>query len=1135
MKLKKLELRNIASIEEAVIDFDASPLSDSDVFLISGKTGAGKSTVLDAICLALYGTAPRFYNALNNNTRENDNIRKENDDIKPKDPRNILRRNTGEGRVVLEFTGNNGREYQSTWAVRRARGKATGSLQDADRTLKCLDNNTVLTRVRDIESEIADAVGLDFTQFCRSAMLAQGEFAKFLNSKDDEKAAILERITGTNIYSRIGSMIYAICAEKKHAWEEAQIKIEGISLLDDEQVMKIKEELKALDDKAPANEKALKTCETKMQWLNNSAILTKTCATAEEELLNVSQTIETEEYRRNMRLESEWNATSEARRWVEAVRDEEKKLGKAVETLGDLRKKFERFLAGKNFEKRKIDEIAGKIADINKYFETEEPRRTTIENRATIEVHLKSLEDDAKTIKNEESAIQAAQKNLLIHQNKVQELNGQIEALKSDIEARLRQIESDEKALEAVGLKGLRDRKEKLGSTVSELSLIKIKLQNFIERKTALDTDLRGLEELRGQIDESTKKCEDLKKAADTAKGDEERKRADYDRQKDTVDKFAKEMRRRLHKGDNCPVCRQRIEHDFIAEDELDTLVANYREALKEAEKRAKMSVDSLNKAEAELNAATKRLKDEETKLDESKNSVETMRKELLSRAAGFGYEELTEQTVASIGAAIDEKEKEKALLSEKISQGEALEKSIKEMKTQEASVGKKYEELKDNLQKVKDLIAGCNAGMEASKKVVDDRVANMEKTRAELADLVEGTWTNSWQEHIPAFRAELSQAADQFVKNKSVAESLGSKLTESKSVFETVKTELDAIVRLMPGWEDSSEMEPIEIKDIITYGNEVMQSVSATTSAIEASRKAKDERNMDIERFLNRHNQFTRERLEFLASLPTDEITKISATIKRVNEDLVKSKTKLAEARERLKEHNEIKPELAENETLEELTQVHATLSNERTVINTRKGALNRDLEENQKNLSRVAGLKKETDAKKAEYDRWAGLNYYLGSSTGTQFRRIAQSYVLESLIHSANHYMRTLSGRYLLRNNPGSFVIMVDDAYQGGASRAASTLSGGETFLASLSLALALSDIGDRIGIDFLFIDEGFGTLSGEPLQKAIDTLRSLHSTTGRHVGIISHIEELRERIPVQVRVEQEGNSSRSTITVI
>ncbi len=145
------------------------------------------------------------------------------------------------------------------------------------------------------------------------------------------------------------------------------------------------------------------------------------------------------------------------------------------------------------------------------------------------------------------------------------------------------------------------------------------------------------------------------------------------------------------------------------------------------------------------------------------------------------------------------------------------------------------------------------------------------------------------------------------------------------------------------------------------------------------------------------------------------------------------------------------------------------------------------------------------------------------------------SQSYVLTSLIHSANSYIKTLTDRYTLQVTPGTFIISIEDAYQGFVSRAASTISGGESFLVSLSLALALSDIGQTLSVDTLFIDEGFGTLSGVPLQNAINTLRSLHIKAGRHVGIRSHVEELQERIPVQIQVNQEGNNSCSKIKII
>ncbi|MDE6629622.1 MAG: SMC family ATPase, partial [Muribaculaceae bacterium] len=179
MKLKRLVIHNIASIEDAVIDFGAAPLADADLFLITGETGAGKSTILDAICLALYNTTPRIAG-----TEMEGKAAEVNSEISLNDPRNLLRRNTGEGRVELSFSGNDGVEYVAEWSVARARGKVTGKLQSRQWTFTDLDASATYRLEREITALRDRAVGLSFSQFCRTTMLAQGEFTRFLNSRD---------------------------------------------------------------------------------------------------------------------------------------------------------------------------------------------------------------------------------------------------------------------------------------------------------------------------------------------------------------------------------------------------------------------------------------------------------------------------------------------------------------------------------------------------------------------------------------------------------------------------------------------------------------------------------------------------------------------------------------------------------------------------------------------------------------------------------------------------------------------------------------------------------------------------------------------------------------------------------------
>ena len=167
-------------------------------------------------------------------------------------------------------------------------------------------------------------------------------------------------------------------------------------------------------------------------------------------------------------------------------------------------------------------------------------------------------------------------------------------------------------------------------------------------------------------------------------------------------------------------------------------------------------------------------------------------------------------------------------------------------------------------------------------------------------------------------------------------------------------------------------------------------------------------------------------------------------------------------------------------------------------------------------------------------EYAQWKRLCDPFGNADGSLFQKIAQSFILGNLLHSANSYLKSLHPRYSLEVIPGTLHMSLVDAYQGYATRFVTTLSGGESFLVSLSLALALADIGQNLAVDILFIDEGFGTLSGSELNNAINALRALHRANGRRVGIISHVAAVKESVPVQIRVIQEGHQSSSVVKV-
>lgn len=236
----------------------------------------------------------------------------------------------------------------------------------------------------------------------------------------------------------------------------------------------------------------------------------------------------------------------------------------------------------------------------------------------------------------------------------------------------------------------------------------------------------------------------------------------------------------------------------------------------------------------------------------------------------------------------------------------------------------------------------------------------------------------------------------------------------------------------------------------------------------------------------------------------------------------------------EELEKHIKDKPgSLKEESTKESLKEEKVSLETLRDERNTRKGEIQIKIEKDDE-AQKAKGDTTVLDQLKEEYGHWSSFHKLFGDSTGDKLSKTAQSYVLESLLANANRHLRNMAPRYRLLVNPGTLNLKLEDQYNDYQTRSTNSISGGESFLVSLALALALADFGQHLGVSMLFIDEGFGTLSGEALTSAINTLKSLHTDSGRQVGIISHREEIRDSIPVQIKVNLAPGTSASTVEV-
>lgn len=255
MKILAIRLKNLTSIEGTVeVDFTAEPLHSAGIFAISGPTGAGKSTLLDALCLALYDKAPRFATSV-----ESVNLADVGDNqINQSDVRNLLRRGTSDGYAEVDFLGIDGRRYRSRWSVRRTRNKISGSLQPQTLEVRELDTEKEFQGTKkELLSQLVELVGLTYEQFTRTVLLAQNDFATFLKSKGAAKAELLEKLTGTGVYSRISQEVYA---RNKAAQEEVtliQNRMNVIELMPEEELLVLQKEKELLSEKRAAGIKLL--------------------------------------------------------------------------------------------------------------------------------------------------------------------------------------------------------------------------------------------------------------------------------------------------------------------------------------------------------------------------------------------------------------------------------------------------------------------------------------------------------------------------------------------------------------------------------------------------------------------------------------------------------------------------------------------------------------------------------------------------------------------------------------------------------------------------------------------------------------------------------------------------------------
>ena len=1017
MKIIAIRGKNLASLEgEFIIDFTEEPLKSAGIFAITGQTGAGKSTLLDALCLALFDNAPRLSKAESVSISD-----VEDKTITQKDSRTILRRGSSDGYAEVDFIALDGNTYRSRWSVRRARGKVDGSLQATGLTLHNLTTGIEEQGTKSqLLNRIVELTGLTFDQFTRAVLLAQGDFANFLKAKNNEKAELLEKLTGTEIYSAISTRIYEQTQEAKKALDLLLQRVEDIHLLTDEELTARQEEKEETTKALNPLKKEEAIIQKKLTWLQQEAQIKQEIAQASESLARAQKQIEeaNPRYAYMKRIDASMEIRDVYRELTDmTVRlDKEKKVLSDKElTLRTLLKKHEELIPAVTEAKKKLDNAEQAYEklkpDLNRARAIDQTIQTMGQQLLDIQKENQAYQKKATQTSNELTSIKKKQVAIALRRGELTQWFTKQEAFRTIIP----------RAEMIVGLiKNITTTQQNILTTQ----------QNLVNSQTLLAAHLKQLK-----------------------LAEEEAERLNTLLPTEVIN-----LREKLEEGSPCPVCGST--HHPIKEQAAQTKTLDEAEL----EKAKTKNRENLAYIQKNIEDTRRSITTQETYLQSFQDQAQASRNDLKEQLSALPDWEAQLEA----GTLTHELQKTVEQWNENQQKAEADKLLTEQLKIKQEAEEKAHTSLLETIaEKLK-----TQKGQEEQFR--------QHKEQRQL--LLEGKSVDEVEKNHSKQRNELSRQYDE--------------LRTLKEKGENEKAVLTGTIA--------------QLKTDIESNTPTVQTLSTTVRAwIESN-----------------PYQISQEILKQLVAQSQDWITKEKEYLTDLKNKELISKTTLEERKNRLNKHQASEERPAADETKEILTEKAASVLEQTEVLTKRQTEIDVQLLAHKKGKAQIKIYEKEIKTKKELYENWAKLNDLFGSAKGEKFKTIAQGYTLDILLRYANTHLDGLSKRYTLEKIPNSLALQIIDKDQLGAVRSVHSLSGGESFLVSLALALGLSSLSsNRMKIESLFIDEGFGSLDIDTLTIAMDALENLQ-TQGRKIGVISHVEEMKERITTQIQIEKLSN---------
>jgi DNA repair protein SbcC/Rad50 len=1073
MKILELRCKNLNSLYgEWFIDFTDPEYVSNGIFALTGPTGAGKSTILDAVCLALYGATPRLGRIT-------------------KTSNEIMSRQTGECFAEVLFESQAGR-FRCHWSQHRARRKPNGNLADAKHEIS--DARTQIpieTQKSLVPKVIEEKTGMDFDRFTRSILLAQGGFDTFLKADVEQKSKILEQITGTQIYTQISLGVHERRTQEQDKRKLLEAETAGIVILDPEQKKQIQQELAEKTTRETGLAARLNQNNQAIAWLTGMQDLKKeiTVLSEESEKL-IAEMIRFKPDRDRLNAAVKAAELDGSHATVTAVRkqqDADQNALKAEEDrLPDLASKAEHTA-------RVLEKASHQVVDAKKEVKTAAPllqqvraidQQLTDKNQA-VKHEAASCKVDADQIRADEKQKIQVQKKRKTAQNKLNQVLTYLKTNAADewlvggfagIEASLDNLVTLQKEMDV----------KKTGE-VEAKKILKAAEHGQADAVIQQDARKKELAEVQTRLDHK-------KKALASLLG--ERLLREYRTEKETLWQkmaFQKKIadleahRSELEDGRPCPLCgakdhpfakgniprvddtRKQIDGLTRLIDRADTLESD----IKKLESSYAQAVKALNacekqayEADQEQLHAKKNLTGIAKDLTAAYLRFKGLTQSALEKLQPLGIRDLPDADVTALLTSLTQRlSRWQDHLEKKARMEKQLSELDSEQKRLDAVIDTRTRALAQKQAVLETATNDCRALEARRRKLFGSKHPDMEETRlgrdvtaAELAEKKARTAHDAARQKWDAAKAHIASLKERI-------ENRGAELKQLEAAF---KNQVQAI-----GFSDENQF------------------LAAVLPAPERHQLFKQAKALD-----DRHTDLT-------ARQKDREKRLFAETAKKITDA-----------------------------ALEDLEPARSALEAELKQLWDQMAGHRHKLAENQTAAARLKEKQAAIDARKKECRRWEKLHHLIGSSDGKKFRNFAQGLTFELMVSHANRQLEKMTDRYLLiRDDRRPLELNVVDNYQAGEIRSTRNLSGGESFIVSLTLALGLSKMASRkVRVDSLFLDEGFGTLDEEALETALETLSGLHQD-GKLIGVISHVPALRERIRSQIIVTP-ASGGKSTL---